>query len=156
MYQISQTSFINPDTADQPWQSTALYTAHSADYRGITRQCCNSWRLIFRTAYKLTPTLGAKTAQTFSTYTQNTRLNKWDPTSYERYNRISAITMSVITSVQCICCNFLACSQNAQYSSVHWKIFTMPDGEDYECHCLASFAKCSTHINSSIQFSTCQ
>ena len=28
-------------------------------------------------------------------------MKKWDPTSYEHGNQISAVTMSIITSVQC-------------------------------------------------------
>jgi len=54
--------------ADQPWQ-TALYTAHSPDYRSGVLQWLMAM-VIFRTAHKWTPTLRAKTAQNFLTYTR--------------------------------------------------------------------------------------
>ena len=35
-------------------------------------------------------------------------MKKWDPTSYERCNQISALMMNVLTSVQCTCTDYLA------------------------------------------------
>ena len=66
MYQISQTSF-NPDTADQPWQPTFLYTANSADYRGDAAMADGKFSELH---ISRPPTLRPETAPNFLTFTR--------------------------------------------------------------------------------------